>query len=61
MTHCVNLLTSADMNYINEFQSFVFYQMEKYGVTLDRLYNADESPCMKGSNGYYTLTFAGAT
>ena len=34
--------------------------MERWNITLNCVYNADESPCMKGLNGYYTITFKGA-
>ena len=34
--------------------------MEEFQITLDFVFNFDESPCRKGYNGYYTVTEKGS-
>lgn len=35
--------------------------MEEYQITLDYVFNFDESPCSRGLDGIYTVTLKGST
>lgn len=35
--------------------------MEDFNITLEYVFNFDESPCQKGPDGYYTVAIKGST